>query len=143
MKVKLNEYSETYFFVYKQNIYNYLFDIQVIYRGSVRRLCSCPRCFSVFFSGTLLCLIGKNFWFCIRQKINKILQILVILFTLYFIAPKTLNHLAFQSFEFERTWCMLFQELVVRTNLNIYFFITYLFALVRPIQRSQMASVRL
>jgi hypothetical protein len=94
----------------------FLFDIQVIYRGSVRRLCSCPRCFSVFFSGTLLRLIGKNFWFCIRQKINKILQILAILFTLYFIAPKTLNHLAFQSFEFERTWCMLFQERVVHTT---------------------------
>jgi len=26
----------------------------------------------------------------------------------WFIAPKTLNYLAFQSFDFERTWWMLF-----------------------------------
>ena len=37
-----------------------------------------------------------------------------------FIAPKTLNYLAFQSFNIERTWWRLFQKRVVRTNFDIY-----------------------
>ena len=41
-----------------------------------------------------------------------------------FIAPKTLIYLAFQSFDFERTWWMLFQKRVVRTKLDSYGFIT-------------------
>jgi hypothetical protein len=38
-----------------------------------------------------------------------------------FIAPKT--YLAFQSFDFERTWCRLFQKRVVRTKFDIFVFI--------------------
>jgi hypothetical protein len=43
------------------------------------------------------------------------------------IAPKTLNYLAFQSFDFERTWWRLFQKRDVRTKFDIYvfFFIDY------------------
>jgi len=41
-----------------------------------------------------------------------------------FIAPKTLNFLAFQSFDFESTWWKLFQKRVVRTKFDIYVFIT-------------------
>jgi hypothetical protein len=40
-----------------------------------------------------------------------------------FIAPKTLNHLAFQCFDFERTWWRLFQKRVVRTECEICDFI--------------------
>jgi hypothetical protein len=40
-----------------------------------------------------------------------------------FIAPKTLNDLVFQSFDFENTWWRLFQKHVVRTKLDIYVFI--------------------
>jgi hypothetical protein len=40
-----------------------------------------------------------------------------------FIAPKSLNDLAFQSFDFENTWWRLFQKHVVRTKLDIYVFI--------------------
>jgi hypothetical protein len=40
-----------------------------------------------------------------------------------FIAPKTLNYLAFQSFYFERTWRRLFQKRAVRTKFDIYVFI--------------------
>jgi hypothetical protein len=32
--------------------------------------------------------------------------------------------LAFQSFDFERTWCRLFQKRVLRTKFDIYIFIT-------------------
>jgi hypothetical protein len=39
-----------------------------------------------------------------------------------FIAPKTLNYLVFQSFDFEHTWWRLFQKRVVRTNFDIYVF---------------------
>ena len=35
-------------------------------------------------------------------------------------APKTLNYLAFQSFDFERTRWRLFQKRVVRTKFDIY-----------------------
>jgi hypothetical protein len=36
----------------------------------------------------------------------------------------TLNYLAFQSFDFERTWWRLFQKWTVRTKFDIYVFIT-------------------
>jgi len=50
--------------------------------------------------------------------------ILAILFKPFsFIAPKTLNYLAFQSFDIERTWWRLFQERVMRTKFDIYVFI--------------------
>jgi len=45
-----------------------------------------------------------------------------------FIVLKTLNDLAFQSFDLEHTWCRLFQKSVVRTKFDIYvciFFTTY------------------
>ena len=35
-------------------------------------------------------------------------------------APKTLNYLALQPFDFERTWSRLLQKRVVRTNFDIY-----------------------
>ena len=44
----------------------------------------------------------------------------------HFIAPKTLNYLAFQSFDFEFTWWWLFQKRVVRIKFDIYVFITIL-----------------
>jgi len=37
-----------------------------------------------------------------------------------FIASKTLNYLAFQTFDFEHTWWRLFQKRVVRTKFEIY-----------------------
>jgi hypothetical protein len=40
--------------------------------------------------------------------------------------PKTLNYMAFQSFDFERTLLRLFQKRVVRTKLDIYVLITVL-----------------
>jgi len=42
-----------------------------------------------------------------------------------FIAPKTLNYLAFNSFDFERTWWRLIQKRVVRTKFDIYVFIKF------------------
>ena len=52
---------------------------------------------------------------------------LVILFRHFgFIAPKTLNYLAFQSFDFERTWWRLIQTRVVRTKFDIYVFINWI-----------------
>ena len=39
------------------------------------------------------------------------------------IAPKTLNYLTFQSFDFECTWWRLFQKRSVRTKFDIYTFI--------------------
>ena len=39
------------------------------------------------------------------------------------IAPKTLNHLAFQSSDFERTWWRLFQKRVLYTKCDIFVFI--------------------
>jgi hypothetical protein len=51
--------------------------------------------------------------------------ILAILFRPFgFIAPETLNYLAFQFLDYERTWCRLFQKRVVRTKFEIYIFIT-------------------
>ena len=40
-----------------------------------------------------------------------------------FIAPKPLNYLVFESFDFERTWWELFRKHVVRTKFAIYIFI--------------------
>jgi hypothetical protein len=40
-----------------------------------------------------------------------------------FIALKSLNYLAFQSFDIDRTWWWLFQKRVVRTKFDIYVFI--------------------
>jgi hypothetical protein len=37
-------------------------------------------------------------------------------------APNTLSNLAFQSFDFERTWWSLFQKSVVRTKFDTYVF---------------------
>jgi hypothetical protein len=49
---------------------------------------------------------------------------LAILFRpLCFIAPKTINSFAFQSFDLERTWWRLFEKCVVRTKFDIYVFI--------------------
>ena len=44
---------------------------------------------------------------------------------LVLVLPKLLNYLAFQSFDFERTWWRLFQKDVVRTKFDIYVFIPY------------------
>ena len=52
-----------------------------------------------------------------------------------FIAPQILNYLAFQSFDFVRTWWWLFQKRVVRTKFDIYgccfffFFSSFLYSL--------------
>jgi hypothetical protein len=40
-----------------------------------------------------------------------------------FIAPKSLNYLVFESFDFERTWWGLIRRRVVRTKFAIYIFI--------------------
>ena len=49
---------------------------------------------------------------------------LAILFRSFgFIAPKTLNCLSFQIFDFGHTWWRLFQKRVVRTKCDIYVFI--------------------
>ena len=54
----------------------------------------------------------------------KLQFILIILFRPFgFITHKTLNYLAFQSLDFERTWWRLFQKRVVRAKLDIYGFI--------------------
>ncbi len=54
-------------------------------------------------------------------------------YALWFIAPKTLNYLTFQSVEFECTWWRLFQKRVVRTVFDIYVFIeTRLLGLHQP-----------
>jgi hypothetical protein len=42
-----------------------------------------------------------------------------------FISPKTLNFLAFQYFDFERTWWRLFQKRAVGTKFDIYVCITF------------------
>ena len=44
--------------------------------------------------------------------------------TFGFIARKTLNYLAFQSVDFERTSCRLFQKHIMRTKFDIYVLIT-------------------
>ena len=44
-------------------------------------------------------------------------------YALWFIAPKTLNYLAFQSFHIEHTWWRLFKKRVLRTKLDVYVFI--------------------
>jgi hypothetical protein len=46
-----------------------------------------------------------------------------------FIAPKTLIYLAFQSFDFGRTWWRLFQKRVVRTKSDIYVFIKVVYTI--------------
>jgi hypothetical protein len=51
-----------------------------------------------------------------------------------FIALKTLNYLAFHSFDFEHTWWRLFQKPVVRITFDIYFIITPGFSGIRSIQ---------
>jgi len=56
-----------------------------------------------------------------------ILDILFIPFG--FIAPKTFNYLAFQSFDFGRTWWRLFQKRVVRTKFDIYVFIKVVYTI--------------
>ena len=43
------------------------------------------------------------------------------------IAPKTLNYLAFQSFDFKRTWLNVIQIRVVRNKFDIYVFIATYF----------------
>ena len=43
---------------------------------------------------------------------------------LFFFAPKTLNYLVFQSFDFQRTWWRLVQKRVVCTKFDILVFIT-------------------
>jgi hypothetical protein len=42
----------------------------------------------------------------------------------WFHSSQTLNYLAFQSFDFERTWWRLFQKRVVRSKFNIHVFIS-------------------
>ena len=69
-----------------------------------------------------------------RVKINliftnnvRILWLLAIPFRPFgFIAPKTLNYLAFQSFDFERTRWRLFQKRVVCTKFDICVFIMFI-----------------
>jgi hypothetical protein len=58
-----------------------------------------------------------------------------------FTAPKTLNYLAFQSFDFGRTWWRLFQKRVVRTKFDIYDFII-LFIVNSVDQNSSLKSPR-
>jgi hypothetical protein len=41
-----------------------------------------------------------------------------------FIVLKIFNYLAFQSFDFERTWWKLFQKRTIGTNVDIYVFIS-------------------
>ena len=45
----------------------------------------------------------------------------------YWFDPKTLNYLAFKSFDFERTWWRLFQKRIVYTKFDIYVFINATF----------------
>jgi hypothetical protein len=50
---------------------------------------------------------------------------MAVLFTPFgFISSKSLNYLAFQSFDFECTWWWLFQKRVAHTKFDIYFFST-------------------
>ena len=63
--------------------------------------------------------------------------ILAILFRPFgFIAPKTLNYLAFQSFDLEITWWRLFQKRVMRTKLDIYVFILFLLSKIKTTHNS-------
>jgi len=76
---------------------------------------------------TLLFVLPINFqiiYFSSLLTMNRRYEdILSILFSPFgFIAPKTLNYLAFPSFDFERTWWRLFQKRVVRTKFDIYVF---------------------
>ena len=43
---------------------------------------------------------------------------------LVYLLAKRLNYLAFQSFDFERTWWSLFQKRVVRTKFDTYVLLT-------------------
>jgi hypothetical protein len=56
-------------------------------------------------------------------------------FSLMFIAPKILNHLAFQFFDFERTSWRLFQKRLVRTQFDIYVFIRLFWYEILPQQK--------
>jgi len=50
--------------------------------------------------------------------------ILAILFIPFgFLVSKTLNYLAFQTFDFDRTWWRLYQKVVVYVKFDIYVFI--------------------
>jgi hypothetical protein len=44
----------------------------------------------------------------------------------YFCSQTLVNYLAFQSFDFERTWWRLFQKSVVYSEFDIYVFIIWL-----------------
>ena len=44
----------------------------------------------------------------------------------WIIAPKTLNYLAFQFFDFEHTWWRLFQKHVVCTNFDFYVLLLFI-----------------
>ena len=84
-------------------------------------------CFSFIFVLALL-LVGHvlHLWFSVFVFGNYKISITICLsFRPFgFIAPKTLNYLAFQSFDFERTWWRLFQKGVVCTKFDmIYTFI--------------------
>ena len=85
-------------------------------------------CFSFIFVLALL-LVGHvlHLWFSVFVFGNYKISVTICLsFRPFgFIAPKTLNYLAFQSFDFERTWWRLFQKRVVRTKFDIYLFYYY------------------
>jgi hypothetical protein len=60
-----------------------------------------------------------------KVLLPQVKQILAILFRFFgFIAPKIFNYMAFQSFDFERTWWRLFQKYVVGIKFDIYFFVS-------------------
>jgi hypothetical protein len=84
-------------------------------------------CFSFIFVLALL-LFGHvlHLWYSVFVFGNYKISIIICLsFRPFgFIAPKTLNYLSFQSFDFERTWWRLFRKRVLRTKFDIYFFIT-------------------
>jgi hypothetical protein len=58
-----------------------------------------------------------------------------------FIAPKTLNYLALQSFDFERTWWRLFQKRVMRTKVYIYVYIVIVIHFVLVISLSHLSVI--
>ena len=76
---------------------------------------------------------------------TKVLLPWLILATLFrafgLIALKTLNYLAFHSFDVESTWWRLFQKLVVHIKFDIYFIITPSFSGIRSIQYLVFGSV--
>jgi TRAP-type mannitol/chloroaromatic compound transport system permease small subunit len=58
------------------------------------------------------------YWWVIRTNI-----FYANLVPLFFLLPTTFIYLAFKYFFFERTWWILFQKRVARTNFDIYYFI--------------------